>query len=184
MMMVTLIAGWYFFWYSPSARKKVGGLVLQLALWVPFLRGVLIRRDLAHLSAVLGRLLMAGAPLDRALESSALLDVNPRYKQSLMRVQGKVLQGHSLHEALDFERAVLPPSFVGLLALGEAGGRLPETLMQVAGLYRREALRSARVLLDLAAPLPVCGIGLFVFWVYSSLWLSIMRIPQLIQIGN
>lgn len=184
MMMMTLIAGWYFFWYSPSARKKVAGLVVRLALHVPFLRGVLVKRDLAHISAVLGRLLMAGAPLDRALESSALLDVNSRYKQSLMRVQGKILQGHSFSEALDFERGVLPVSFVGLLALGEAGGRLPETLTQVAGLYRREALRSARVLLDLTAPLPVCGIGLFVFWVYSSLWLSIVQIPQLIQAGN
>lgn len=184
LLMMTLIAGWYFFWYSPSARKKVAGLVVRIALHIPFLRGVLIKRDLAHIAAVLGRLLMAGAPLDRALESSALLDVNPRYKQTLMRVQGKVLQGHSFSEALDFERAVLPASFTGLLALGESGGRLPETLTQVAGLYRREALRSARVLLDLSAPLPVCAIGLFVFWVYSSLWLSIMQIPQLVQIGN
>ena len=164
-----------------SQRDSFVSRVLgRIFLWVPFLRGVIVRRDSAHIASVLHKLLKAGLTLNDALEDAAELDVNPRFKDALHRIKRRIEEGRSFRDALESEGKVFPESFRGLAALGENAGLLPEALAQIADLHRREALMNAHILLDIAAPTAVCLVGALVFVIYSGLFSAIFGLSSLV----
>lgn len=158
--------------------------IAALFLLVPGIRGMVIHRNLAIVSMVLDKLLRAGVPLDRALESAANTELNPLYKRSVLRVRDRVLQGESLGEAWNAEAglgAMAPASFRGLVMLGERSGMLPEAFGRLADFYGRMVEKRARILVDALMPLGVLALGgitltveLAVFVTLTSLYDTLM----------
>lgn len=152
--------------YRIARRGHVFRLVAgRVALSLPLCRTLLVRRNLAHASFVLERLLAAGVPLDRALEDAAGLDVNPLYRNAFRRLAARVVQGEALHHAMASEdRRLFPAMVSAAVLLGENSGSLPEAFGRVARLYNREVIKIARVaaqfLMPLGLALPV-AISLF-----------------------
>ena len=144
-----------------------GGTGLRVSLWrrlgslCPGIRGVLRKSDLAHVSLVLERLLIAGVPLNEALQDCAELDLPNGVRESILRVKNRVEQGSSLAGALAGEPR-FPESFQTLLALGESSGHLPAALERVSDLYHRQTLKTTRIALDIGGP---CGVLLLAFMV-------------------
>jgi len=157
-------------------RFRKGALVLR----IPVLRTVHQKKDLAHAASVLETLLDAGVPLAEALHDAACLDINPVFAMSFRRIAGRVEQGESLKTAIDAEARVLPPSYRGLVSLGERSALLPEAFGRLAGAYRREALNAARLLLSIVPPIVLCWIGLLVYVVYSGIFEAILHLPGIV----
>jgi len=141
-----------------------------LLVHLPFLGGIVTKKNLGHIALVLEKLVAAGVPLDAALEDAALLEVNPVYRSVLRRVKERVQNGETLSNAMAMERK-LPASFRGLISVGESSGLLPEALGRVSRLYQRQAAKTSKILLDVTAPVGVVALGCFALLVALS-WLG------------
>jgi len=148
-------------------------------LFIPWLRGLVIQRNLAVISMVLEKLLNAGVPMDQALESTAHAELNPLYRRIVEGVRGRVLQGESLSEAWQAENrwvARLPGAFLGLMNIGEHSGLLPEALKRLGEFYQRNAERRTRVLADALLPFGVLCLGFITLAVELSVFASLVGI--------
>jgi type II secretory pathway component PulF len=117
----------------------------------------------AELHQQLGQLTSAGVTLLSALE---LLERNPPARpdrQPLHRIQQSIRQGSTLTEALRGTGRWLPPFDIALIQAGEQSGRLPECFRLLAAHYTERAQLGRQVLGDLAYPLFVVHLAVFLF---------------------
>lgn len=135
--------------------RYTAGLVLSR---IPFLGTLLAKANLSHAAAVLERLLAGGVPIDTALDSVASSSINPLYAETFRRIKERVEAGETLTNAVDREPG-MPESFRGFVSLGDSSGLLPEALRRVAQLYRRQVVKTTRVLLDVVTPLGILALG-------------------------
>ena len=96
----------------------------------------------------LATLLRAGLPLDRALAILGEIADDTRKREFVGRLLEAVRGGATLADALAAHKDQLPPSYVGLVRAGEAGGALDSVLTRLADVLERaqelrESVRSA-----------------------------------------
>ncbi len=145
---------WLFVRHLLRARGLFDEAVGWIVSGIPALRALLAKRDLAHISLVLERLLGGGVPLATALEDAAALDINPVYARVLRGLARRIFEGETLHNAMEQEsHKLLPASFRGLVSIGERSGLLPEAFGRIGRLYQREAIKTRRVLTQGLMPL-------------------------------
>lgn len=137
------------------ARGYFDYFVGRVVTGVPGLRVLVFKRDLAHVSLVLEKLLGAGVPIDRAFEDAAALDINPVYRRALRRLARRVAEGKTLHDAMEREdRRLFPATFHGTVSIGESSGLLPDAFGRIGRLYQREVVKVRRV--AVRALMPLC----------------------------
>ncbi|MBI4557356.1 MAG: type II secretion system F family protein [Candidatus Hydrogenedentes bacterium] len=167
-----------------KGRDAFGGRLATtlgwLALRVPGIRGIFVRRNLAHAATILFRLLGGGVPTDQALESVAGSGVSPVFQALFERVRQRVQEGESLKKAMATE-PLLPKSFREQVALGEGSGYLADTLGRIARTYRREAVRASRVLVDVCTPFLLLIIATFIGLIYGSMFQAFSSLSVLPQ---
>ena len=162
-----------------STRSMAAVLLL-----IPGLRSVVVHRNLAVVSLILEKLLRAGVPLERALESAANSELNPLYERSVRRVRQRILQGESLGDAWNAEkgrRALAPASFCGLVLLGERSGMLPDAFGRLAEFYGRQAEKRVRIISDALMPLGVLLLGGITLSVELAVFLTLTSIYNVIM---
>ena len=151
-------------------------------LFVPGLRGFLIKQNLSTVALILEKLLKAGLPIGDALESVARADLNPLYRRAVNGVHRSVLQGATLADALERQLGIvlIPKSFRSFVSLGERSGMLPEALARVAELYHGDVARGAGIMSDTMLPLCVLLIGHVTLFVLLSCYLPIFSLSDMI----
>jgi type IV pilus assembly protein PilC len=140
------------------------------ARFIPRLRRGVGLGDLIIMTRQLRTMINAGMPLVSGLEALAEQCTNPALAEVLDQVSRAVGHGASLAATLEHYPRVFPPLLTALVAAGEEGGRLPETLQEASRQLEqlmeiRQKLISAMIypLFTLAA---TCGTVLFMlFWV-------------------
>jgi type II secretory pathway component PulF len=125
----------------------------------------------AELHQQLGQLTAAGITLLSALE---LLERNAPARgdrEPLRRIQQSIRQGSTLTAALRGPGRGLPAFDIALVHAGEQSGRLPECFRLLAGHYAERAQLARQVLGDLAYPLFVLHLAVFLL-PFSQLFVS------------
>ncbi len=160
---IVLVAGARLLSRSSTGRygRAITWPLFSIFLILPGLRGLVVKRNLAVLSFVLEKLLRAGVPLDRALESAGRADLHPAYRAAVSRLRQRVQGGESLTEACDKESGLvpLPKSFRGFVGIGERSGLLPDALARIGGFYRQNVEKQIRIMADSVLPLGVLALG-------------------------
>lgn len=114
--------------------------------------------DLEFLTAELSLLLDSGVRIDRAVEILRRAATRPGPSKLLGAIAADLKQGRQFSEAAAAHPEVFDRLYVNLLALGEAGGRLPEVFRGLSeDLKFRRELRQ-RILQAAAYPLVVLGV--------------------------
>jgi general secretion pathway protein F len=112
---------------EPAHRKEhsenAGGFSLR--------RG-LSARDLALATRQLATLIGAALPIEEALRAAAAQSRQPRIQSMLIAVRAKVLEGHSLANALGSFPAAFPELYRATVSAGEHAGHLAPVLEQLA----------------------------------------------------
>jgi type II secretory pathway component PulF len=111
----------------------------------------------------LGQLTAAGVTLLAALD---LLERNPPARSDLPRlrhIRESIHQGSTLSDALLGTGRWLPSFDIALLYAGEQSGRLPECFRLLAGYYTERARLARQVMADLAYPVVLLHLAVFIF---------------------
>jgi type II secretory pathway component PulF len=113
----------------------------------------------------LSSLLAAGVPLSRALTILYKEASNPAAGATWRELHDRVVDGMSLHEAMNRLPEVFPRVYVAMVESGEAGGFLDVVLAQIAEFQAREKELRAKVMSALMYPavLLVLAAGVLVF---------------------
>lgn len=125
--------------------------------------------ELAAATRQLATLLSAGLPLDEVLSSVAEQIERPALSLALNQAREEVVQGQSLHLALEAQGQTFSPLYVNMVKVGESSGTLDQVLTQLADLQENQARTRSRIRAALTYPALMGLIGsavlvlLFVF---------------------
>ncbi|MEK7793752.1 MAG: type II secretion system F family protein, partial [Candidatus Hydrogenedentota bacterium] len=137
---------------------------------IPLFGTLFVRRNLSHAASVLDKLIRGGVPLHTALWRTSLAKLNAGYARLFARLSKAVESGTSLNEAVERETYLLPQSFRILIALGERSANVAVSCEKIDELYRRDARRIRRLLVDSLVPLGVGIVGVITFFACASLY--------------
>ena len=117
----------------PAIRLRFDALVLRL----PVIGSLAMMIEMSRFAHNLGVLYSSGIPMMQSLEMVAGVVQNRAVRDSVVRARELVEQGSTLTDSL--ARSELLPSLVlRMIGVGEASGRLDESLERVAEYYDRE----------------------------------------------
>ncbi len=157
-------------------RYKVKGSFLMK---LPYVNKVLIRLGLSLVATSLSTLLSSGIPLVKAI--AIIKNITPVVSPDEWdKITKLVREGRSFSRAME-EVGVFPPDFIYMVSVGERGGDLPSSLLNIAEIYWEEAETMLNRLSNLIEPLLVVILGGAVGFVVISIVLPIFEISQLIR---
>lgn len=148
-----------------TAQHRIKGL----GYLIPYIRGIMVRSDLAMVSGVLSRLLHAGVPLNEALSDAVEMNIGSGLRDSLRTLKRRIEEGMPLRQAVSAEGR-FPQSFQALVSLGDSSGRLDSAFARIAAVYEANTLKTTRMLIDTVCPCGVIVLSLIVLYLEVSVF--------------
>ena len=155
----------------PASRHWIDRTLLS----IPGLGGVRLALATSRVARALGGMLGAGMPLLPALDAAREAAGDEAVADRLSHARERVAQGAPLAAALERE-AVLAPSALQLVAVGEASGRLGDMALRAGDLAAQEAERGLKTLVTLLEPALIVTFGGLVAFVAAALLQAVYAI--------
>lgn len=129
------------------SNKKASG---QGVRWQGLLQPRIGRADLALMTRQLATLIQSGLPVADALKATARQSRKPKIASLLLDIRGRILEGHSLAQALGERPTVFNDMYRATVRAGESAGYLGPVLARLAdyietGQHRQQKLRMAMI---------------------------------------
>lgn len=118
-----------------------------------FGRGRLSPADLALMTRQLATLVRAGSPVEEALGAVVRQTERNSARRMMSGIRAKVLEGHSLANALALFPSAFPPLYRATVGAGEQSGHLPEVLERLADYTENRQHSQQKVTAALAYPM-------------------------------
>ncbi len=143
--------GWFLVWSqekgaasnAASAQAKLGGLASKLVSSLDFLFKRISLEEKMIFARHLGLMIKAGFSLNKALETLTRQTKNKHFAVVLKDINDKVSSGQSFHQSVSQHADVFSPIFISMVKVGEASGKLEETLkLATLHLKREHTLKS------------------------------------------
>jgi len=152
--------------HRPTSRHWID----QTLLSIPGLGSVRLALATSRVARALG-----GMPLLPALDAAREAAGDEAVAERLSQARERVAQGAPLTAALERE-AVLAPSALQLVAVGEASGRLGDMVLRAGDLAAQEAERGLKTLVTLVEPALIVLFGGLVAFVAAALLQAVYAI--------
>lgn len=158
----------------PTNRLRFHRLLAQSRTTARFVT----RISAAQFSGTLATLVQSRVPLVEALAAASAVTPNRFIRARVEEATARVREGASLRDAIS-AAAVFPPMLIAMIASGEAGGNLGETLTQAADDQQRDLDAWVRTLLALVEPAILLLMGGLVMLMVLAILLPIVSMNSL-----
>ncbi len=144
--------------------------ILDISQWKPFWKTPHVKdRELVIFTHQFATLIRAGVPLLECLEILGTEVDNPAWKPVLERIRADVEQGALLAIALANFPTIFHDFYRRMIEVGEATGRLDESLLQLAVYLDKQVQLKAKIISAMTYPALLATVALIVF-VFLLLW--------------
>lgn len=162
------------------ARTKEGSKKKLLfdffKLRLPIVRKFIRTAEIARLTRTLALLLKNGISVCAGLELATNVLDNDALKAELKKAKDKVInQGCRLSDSLRTIK-VFPLFAVSMIAVGEEGGKLEQSLSTIADLYERQTEQAIKIITSLLEPLLILIIGAIVGFIVFAMLMPVFNI--------
>lgn len=161
---------------QPRFRLRRDAFLLR----VPILGQALRTAEAGRFARSLGALLGGGVPLSSALSLAHPALVNTVIARAVLRIAEGVREGGALAGPLAAS-GVMPDLAVQLIRIGEATGRLPSMLLQLAGLCEADVRRSLDRALALLVPLLTISLGGLVAGIIAAVMSAVLSMNDMVR---
>lgn len=174
MLFVALLAGAIIRRLAILERGR--SLFDKARLRIPFLGRLVRESEIARFARTLSLLIEVGIPIDRGLLLSANALRNTVFREDILRLRDETVgRGQSVSAGLR-KSDVFPVFVSNMAAVGEEGGKLDESLNEVASYYEKNVEQQARIATSLIEPLLILGVGAVVGFIVIAMLLPIFDI--------
>ena len=153
----------------------------EAKLHFPVIGNFIRKSELSKFNRTLALLINNGIPILTALEITIPTLGNLVLKRELKKVTEGLKSGISLSTGLTRTAGNhFPPFMINLIAVGEEGGQLGDTLDEVANSYERETEEIIKIGLSLLEPVLILITGLVVGFIVISILLPIFTMGTMV----
>ncbi len=152
----------------------------KLCLRIPVIGGLIIRTQLAQLMRTSGILLSHGVNMLSALSITGDTLSNKFIADQVRKARDGVAKGEKLHECFS-ENQVFPATVLGVMAVGEESGNLPQMLVRVSEQYEQQIERQIRALTSMIEPAMILVMGSIVGFIVVSMLMPIFKVSTLVH---
>jgi type IV pilus assembly protein PilC len=159
-----------------ASMEKGRTFVDRIKIRFPLIGKFILLSDIARFARTLALLIDAGISIDRALDLSA-----DTLSNSLLRDEIKILKKKTVYEGASVSSGLkkseyFPPLVSNMTAVGEEGGRMDESLLEVADFYDKEIDTLSKMATSLLEPILILVVGLIVGFIVASMLLPIFQL--------
>ncbi|KIN71060.1 type II secretion system F family protein [Sulfitobacter guttiformis] len=187
------VSEWMQRWGTVSAVLLIAAIVSVLTLlrqpemrlvwdrWltrVPLFSGLALRLNSAQFSGTLATLVQSGVPLADALAAAAGTVPNRYIRTRVARITQDVSEGASLSKSVEAS-GVFPPMLIAMIASGEAGGRLGDSLDRAATDQAASLKATVTTIVALVEPAVLLIMGGIVMLLVMSILMPIVGLNAL-----
>lgn len=145
--------------------------------------------ELADFCRELGSMLESGVSLVRALNIIASRNLDPKIKNAFVDLNSQIKKGIALSDAMEMQGKKFPPILVNMVKVGEATGRLDDSMNKMAAYFEKEKLLNGSIksaitypiILGVLTVLVVILLFTFVIPTFTSVFKG-MQIPKITEI--
>jgi type II secretory pathway component PulF len=152
----------------------------RVNLRLPLMGGLILKFHLARLMRTLGLLLSHGVNMLGALRITADTLSNKFIAAELIHASEEVARGVKLHECFS-GGGVFPASVIGLIAMGQESGNLPQMLIRMSQQYEQQTERHIRTLTGIIEPVMILIMGGIIGFVVVSMLMPVFRASALVK---
>ncbi|MCM8784150.1 MAG: type II secretion system F family protein [Candidatus Omnitrophica bacterium] len=165
-----------YFVVQRRAHTPEGGIILdRLKLKIPLFGELIKKSEVARFCRTLSTLLKNGVPILGALDTVIPVIGNRVIKKEIEKMYNDVRDGISLSKTIT-KSPYFPPLVSNMIAVGEEGGVLENSLMKVAESFEREVERVVKVITSLIEPALILVMGTVVGFIVISMLLPIFQL--------
>ena len=153
----------FIFCFFAWLRTRMGKHAMSLAvLRMPVLSGIVRKVNAALMTRTLSSLIGSGVPIVRALEITATVVTNVKFRKSLEYAASKVKKGAKVSEALKPYENLYPLVVLQMLEVGEETGETDVVLRKLAEFFEEEVAQITKNLTAIIEPALMVFIGIAV----------------------
>ena len=178
MLWLGIVVGCAVLIFILTATGTLRQMLSRLALRLPLIRGIVMRREVARFSRTLGTLIKSGVPVLEATRIAGGVLSNLSYRSAIETVTEEVRQGAPLTRPLSAS-GYFPEVALRLIAVGEKTGQLEAMLIRVADIFETALQRQLDRITALLTPLLTLTIGLIVGGLIVSVMSALLSINEL-----
>lgn len=160
--------------------KQMAELWSRLSLKLPFLKGFILKAELARFSRTLELLIQCGLPILRAIEIATPVLGNSVLRARFAQARKDLTGGGSLGKSLR-ECGVFPLFMTNLVSVAEESGRLDEAMGEIAHFYEHETEEAVKVMTSLLEPLMILVMGLIVGFIVIAMMLPMFEMNMMVR---
>ncbi len=158
--------------------KRVGINWLSIFYHTPKLRDLVIDIQLSIVYGALGTMLKGGLELDRALRQlqkiKLLKEINDLLKNTLTELK----RGIKMSEVFSLN-ALIPPSDIALLYVGESSASMPQILASLSKRHSDAFSRDVKKVLSILEPAVIVLLGIFIAVIIVAIMMAVMSISDI-----
>jgi type II secretory pathway component PulF len=144
----------------------------QFLLNLPWVRGFVLKVDLARFTRTMSLLLESGLTIIRSIEMAIPTMHNPQLKMDLLLSVQSLAGGENLGQCLA-KSNLIPPMMVQLIKVGEESGSLQESLKDIAESYEADISETTKLITTVLEPMMILMVGGVVGFIVFAMLLPI-----------